>query len=558
MIIFDELPLVSLLDENREIDRVRYPNFSRLAGAANWYRNTTAVHYSTANATGGLLVGGEFAEYLKTMHGKQVALSGPIDPARVPASLFSLLENDYRTVAMELVTNLAPDPEEAGEYLPPLVNRVQDLLLDSIVVYGHIVVPGQYREMLPTVEGQWRGFWGSSSDVPESVEWPYSDSHGRLSKVKRFIDSFQKTNRPTFYFLHSLLPHFPFVYNEAGQLHANKLTFLTMHFREAHGFNSWPDETTATLTQQAHLLQLSFTDLLLGLVLDRLNALDLFDNSLIIVTSDHGTSYYWDSSGLPRETLQKVQAAETMYVPLLIKLPGNRGGMISDSPVRTIDILPTVADILGMETTWEVGGVSALGNDLADRDLSAYLPGYLSFRSVVDPEWLSLGRKLEVFGEGNIESAYFLGPHREVIGRAVSEFPATKSNASIKVVDAHRFSSVNPQAPRVPAYVEGRITGLAADIRQGELAVAVAVNGIIRNTILATKVQVSGLAPQPRNPADGPNTSFSVSGDPAGEVYFLVRIPPGSFQKGSNEVSIHGLTKDDRSGQIRMVEFKEE
>ncbi len=150
------------------------------------------------------------------------------------------------------------------------------------------------------------------------------------------VDLIQKRNGPSFYFLHSLLPHFPFVFNERGQLHANKFSFLTMHFREATGVNDWPDETTANLAYQAHLLQLSFTDLLLGLVLDKLAQQDLFEKSLIIVTSDHGTNFYWDSVGLPSDTLASVQASGTLYVPLLIKLPGQSTGRISSAyPLRS-------------------------------------------------------------------------------------------------------------------------------------------------------------------------------------------------------------------------------
>ena len=39
MVVLDELPLTSLMDEQRQIDPTRFPNFARLAGESYWFRN---------------------------------------------------------------------------------------------------------------------------------------------------------------------------------------------------------------------------------------------------------------------------------------------------------------------------------------------------------------------------------------------------------------------------------------------------------------------------------------------------------------------------------------
>jgi hypothetical protein len=46
MVVFDELPISSLVVENGETDRVRYPNFAELAADSTWFRNTSTVSYS--------------------------------------------------------------------------------------------------------------------------------------------------------------------------------------------------------------------------------------------------------------------------------------------------------------------------------------------------------------------------------------------------------------------------------------------------------------------------------------------------------------------------------
>src|SRR6185503_4450227 len=43
LVIFDELPLLSLLDANRQIDALHYPNLSALARDGVWFRNATTV-----------------------------------------------------------------------------------------------------------------------------------------------------------------------------------------------------------------------------------------------------------------------------------------------------------------------------------------------------------------------------------------------------------------------------------------------------------------------------------------------------------------------------------
>ena len=46
IVVFDEFPVSSLLNDNHEIDNDRYPNFARLAATATWYRNAALVHES--------------------------------------------------------------------------------------------------------------------------------------------------------------------------------------------------------------------------------------------------------------------------------------------------------------------------------------------------------------------------------------------------------------------------------------------------------------------------------------------------------------------------------
>jgi len=85
----------------------------------------------------------------------------------------------------------------------------------------------------------------------------------------------------------------------------------------------------------------------LGQVVDALRREGLYDKTILIVTSDHGEEFgehrqrhWYDSHG--RNLYE-----ETVHVPLLIKLPnGYAGGTRVRSVVSTLDIMPTILDLL--------------------------------------------------------------------------------------------------------------------------------------------------------------------------------------------------------------------
>ena len=57
VVVFDELPLTSLMGPGGQIDAGRYPSFAGLARTSMWYRGATAVHDSTALALPAMLDG---------------------------------------------------------------------------------------------------------------------------------------------------------------------------------------------------------------------------------------------------------------------------------------------------------------------------------------------------------------------------------------------------------------------------------------------------------------------------------------------------------------------
>ena len=101
--------------------------------------------------------------------------------------------------------------------------------------------------------------------------------------------------------------------------------------------------------------QLSHVDAAVGEVLDRLRREGRYDDTLVVLTSDHGDAFlehgFLAHSTTPYE--------ELVRVPLIVKLPGGRhaGARVSE-PVRLVDVLPTILDLLGRQVPRGVDGCS--------------------------------------------------------------------------------------------------------------------------------------------------------------------------------------------------------
>lgn len=337
LVVFDEFPLFSLMDEHHQIDAARYPNFAALARQATWFRNATAVHASTVAAVPAILSG---------LYPKQVQFPTAAD---YPHNLFTLLGDAYAMNVFEPLTALCPKTLCAHDRRnSTLGQRMGSLLSDLSIVYLHIVLPADMAGKLPVITQTWEDFAGKTVVTAETQAQAYRD---RAQFFAQFIASITATDDPTLHFLHILLPHVPWEFLSSGKRYQRK---------EIPGLNikkeEWgEDEWLVTQGYQRHLLQVGFVDKLLGDLLKRLKTLDLYDQSLIIITADHGASFWPKGS---RRNVLPAHAQDIWRVPLFVKAPYQQQGEVSDRPVKTIDIVPTIAEILGIALPWPVDGRS--------------------------------------------------------------------------------------------------------------------------------------------------------------------------------------------------------
>ncbi len=109
--------------------------------------------------------------------------------------------------------------------------------------------------------------------------------------------------------------------------------------------------------------ELTMMDRWLGRFLDKMEELNLFENTLLILLADHGVAHGEHSfTGKPDNVLWP----EVTDIPFFIRHPGGKGaGQTSDYYASTHDVTPTIVNFLGIEPQQPLDG----------QDLSAALDG---------------------------------------------------------------------------------------------------------------------------------------------------------------------------------------
>jgi uncharacterized sulfatase len=118
----------------------------------------------------------------------------------------------------------------------------------------------------------------------------------------------------------------------------------------------WPafgvNEQQSRECVQAYYAAISFVDAQIGRVLDAMDRLNLWDNTVVVFWSDHG--YHLGDHGL---WMKRSLFENSARVPLVMVAPGAKGrGKSCSRPVELLDLYPTLADIAGLSAPKNLAG----------------------------------------------------------------------------------------------------------------------------------------------------------------------------------------------------------
>ena len=155
-------------------------------------------------------------------------------------------------------------------------------------------------------------------------------------------------------FAHLVLPHTPWELTPTGRSYDPGADV-----GESPYYYQWAGDAAARFNRDRHLTQLQYTDHLIQELLARLDALGTYDDSLVVVTADHGVAF---SGDVPVRAPTPANLTQIVWSPLFIKAPHQRAGRIDDRNAENIDVLPTIADLAGTHLPWSVDGRSLAGS----------------------------------------------------------------------------------------------------------------------------------------------------------------------------------------------------
>ncbi len=226
--------------------------------------------------------------------------------------------------------------------------------------------------------GRWfsRGF-----DLYEKYAWekdptqPWRKAEAVNAVALPLLDRLAKGRKPFFMFVHYWDPHSPYLApppftrmfysrrrDERAKSHKSMGPIWKTYEALKHYFAQWlggmGGVTDADYVDALYDAEIAYGDASLAEFLARLDELGVADQTLVVLTSDHGETLHehagcwYDHHGLYETNLR---------IPLLLRCPGRLpAGLRLNGLVRTRDIAPTVLDLLGFQEGEEMDGTSLL------------------------------------------------------------------------------------------------------------------------------------------------------------------------------------------------------
>lgn len=505
LVVLDELPVESLLDGTGQVDETLFPSFAAMSRQSTWYRNSRSVAPFTLAAVPAVLTG----DYPKGDPSK------PAVAANYPRNVFTLLGGTYDVNAHESLTVLCPagvcdDARHVGQFH----GGTRGLLVDAFDLWRRFASPDRTESAIDLDPGQ------LALDADP------------MRTGRRFVRSLTPADRPRLDMLHVLLPHWPWHYVGSGQSYG----YGDQTVPAGLANDAWVSDWAALSARQRHLLQLQATDALLGSITQRLVDIGAWDDSLVVVTADHGVGFV---GGDPARGVSAENAPQVVWTPLFVKYPGQRIGVVDDRPARAVDVVPTIADVVDAEPGWDLGGRSLLRTARHDGEFGVFsweldrLPAKDGYVTVDGPAGFAkvLSRRAsDATGDPELR-LYRVGPYADLIGRSAAPLVGSGDAPAGTLDHPEHFAAVHEGAPLAPwLYASGVLASPRVDV-----PLAVAANGTIVG-LSATVATSPGAAATswwasiaPQLLRDGANTMllYEIRGDPSAPRLVPVRLATG-------------------------------
>jgi len=237
----------------------------------------------------------------------------------------------------------------------------------------------------------------SDEGVRQQSRAPVGASHADITgprterEIERWLEQQGDQERPYFLFVHLWDVHYDYIAPEEYVL-----MFDPDYEGDLDGVGFMQNRRIVQgmdKRDKRHLLalydaEIRYTDDVLGRILDGLEARGELDDTLVVITADHGEEFFDHGRKGHQHTLYD----EVVRVPMVFSWPGHLEPAVVADQVRTIDLMPTLLSVAGIRRQPKMQGRSLVpllvGETLEPADaLSELLVDGRSFRALRTLEW---------------------------------------------------------------------------------------------------------------------------------------------------------------------------
>ena len=166
--------------------------------------------------------------------------------------------------------------------------------------------------------------------------------------AERWVSSYR--DREFFLWFHYYDPHVPYeppaAFSPSGEPDpAIGERFAGEHMKEIHKGTFRPSRRAMDWIRSLYHGEVRYVDDRIGRFIATLKDLGLYDDALIVFTSDHGEEHYEHRSIDHGHSLYE----ELLRVPLIVKLPGSTVKFEIEQAVSLESVLPTILDLCNIE-----------------------------------------------------------------------------------------------------------------------------------------------------------------------------------------------------------------
>ena len=241
-------------------------------------------------------------------------------------------------------------------------NRRGDVLAPEAVTLAELLSGAGYQTVAFAKNQNIFPTFGFSQGFEDfNAMWTKGKSHRINALVDKWLHSYER-DRPFFLYLHAVDPHAPYGPPESVKYRFASRSNDDLTLKRPPGLKTW--RTLKPETQErilGHLLDLydgeiAYNDSTFGDLIEMLKEHSVYEDTVIIVLSDHGEEFQEHGNWQHGRNL----FVENLHVPLLIRFPDRGQGVRVAHRVQHIDLLPTLLDYLGLEAPAFLEGSSFL------------------------------------------------------------------------------------------------------------------------------------------------------------------------------------------------------